>query len=157
MPDQIIDAVMARALHADAVRAHPSVTWIIMRDQPDYPDEVVSVTGKSREPLDARRKMIVAQAGWMSRRSWEAWQGARFYSQRSAFFACRPSWAIAPVVPKSRSAHAPASPVACSMPQQQSGANTLDGRFRFRGVRLRPPKGAQRGLHFEPTRLPAVG
>jgi hypothetical protein len=42
MPDQIIDAVMARALHADAVRAHPLVTWIIKRGQSDYPDEVVA-------------------------------------------------------------------------------------------------------------------
>ncbi|MEA2738303.1 MAG: hypothetical protein QOH05_1610 [Acetobacteraceae bacterium] len=42
MPDQIIDAVMARAIHADAVRTHPLAGWIVMRDQPDYPDEMIA-------------------------------------------------------------------------------------------------------------------
>jgi hypothetical protein len=42
MPDQIIDAVMARAIQADAVRLHPLVGWIVMRDLPDYPDEFVA-------------------------------------------------------------------------------------------------------------------
>jgi hypothetical protein len=27
--DQIIDAVMARAIHADAVRTHPLAAWVI--------------------------------------------------------------------------------------------------------------------------------
>jgi hypothetical protein len=36
MPYQIIDAVMARAIHADAVRAHPLAAWVIVRDQIDY-------------------------------------------------------------------------------------------------------------------------
>jgi hypothetical protein len=35
MPDQIIDAVMARAIHADAVRTHPLAEWVIVRDQID--------------------------------------------------------------------------------------------------------------------------
>jgi hypothetical protein len=35
MDDQIIDAVMARSLHADACRAHPLVGWIVMHDPPD--------------------------------------------------------------------------------------------------------------------------
>jgi hypothetical protein len=30
MDDQIIDAVMARSLHADACLAHPLVGWIVM-------------------------------------------------------------------------------------------------------------------------------
>jgi hypothetical protein len=42
MRDQIIDAVMARAIHADAVRSHPLVGWIVMRDQPNYPDEMIA-------------------------------------------------------------------------------------------------------------------
>jgi hypothetical protein len=42
MPDQIIDAVMARALHADAVRVHPLSVWIILRDPVDYPGELVA-------------------------------------------------------------------------------------------------------------------
>ena len=37
MPDQIIDAVMARGIHADAVRTHPLAAWVIVRDQIDYP------------------------------------------------------------------------------------------------------------------------
>jgi hypothetical protein len=31
--DQIIDAAMARALHADAIRTHPLAAWIVMRDE----------------------------------------------------------------------------------------------------------------------------
>jgi hypothetical protein len=42
MWDQIIDAVMARAIHADAVRSHPLVGWIVMRDQLDDPDEMIA-------------------------------------------------------------------------------------------------------------------
>ena len=42
MDDQIIDAAMARGLHADAVRTHPLVGWVVMRDPPDYPDKVVA-------------------------------------------------------------------------------------------------------------------
>ena len=42
MDDQIINAVMARSLHADACRAHPLVGWIVMRDPPDYPDRFVA-------------------------------------------------------------------------------------------------------------------
>ena len=42
MSDQIIDAVMARAVQADAVRLHPLVGWVVMRDQPDYPGEIIA-------------------------------------------------------------------------------------------------------------------
>lgn len=42
MEDQIIDAEMARSLHADAVRTHPLVGWIVMRDPPDYPGKFVA-------------------------------------------------------------------------------------------------------------------
>ena len=35
MSDQIIDAVAAQALHADACRDHPIVGWVVMRDQPE--------------------------------------------------------------------------------------------------------------------------
>ncbi len=42
MPDQIIDAVMACALQADAMRTHPLVGWIVMRGQPDDPDAVIA-------------------------------------------------------------------------------------------------------------------
>jgi hypothetical protein len=40
--DQIIEAVMARALQADAVRMHPLLAWIVMRNQPEYPGEFVA-------------------------------------------------------------------------------------------------------------------
>ena len=42
MSDQIIDALMACAIHADAARTHPLVGWIVMQDQPDYPDEMIA-------------------------------------------------------------------------------------------------------------------
>ena len=42
MPDQIIDAAMAKALHADACRAHVLVGWIVTRDPLDYPDKVIA-------------------------------------------------------------------------------------------------------------------
>jgi hypothetical protein len=37
--DQIIDAVMARALQADAIRTHPLVAWIVTRDEATYSGE----------------------------------------------------------------------------------------------------------------------
>ena len=40
--DQIIDAAMARALHADVCRVHALVGWVVMRDPPEYPDKVVA-------------------------------------------------------------------------------------------------------------------
>ena len=40
--DQIIDALMACAIHADAARTHPLVGWIVMQDQSDYPDEMIT-------------------------------------------------------------------------------------------------------------------
>jgi hypothetical protein len=42
MSNQIIDALMARAIHADAARTHPLVGWIVMLDQPGYPDEMIA-------------------------------------------------------------------------------------------------------------------
>jgi hypothetical protein len=35
MSDQIIDALMACAIHAGAARTHPLMGLIVMRDQPD--------------------------------------------------------------------------------------------------------------------------
>lgn len=37
MDDQIIDAAMVRALHADACRQHPIVAQVVMHDPPDHP------------------------------------------------------------------------------------------------------------------------
>ena len=42
MPDQIIDAAMARALHVDACRTSTLVGWVVMRDPPDYPGKVTA-------------------------------------------------------------------------------------------------------------------
>jgi hypothetical protein len=33
---------MARSIHADAVRTHPLVAWVIVRDQIDYPGDLVA-------------------------------------------------------------------------------------------------------------------
>jgi hypothetical protein len=40
--DQIIDAVMARALQAAAIRTHPLVAWIVTRDEATYSGEFVA-------------------------------------------------------------------------------------------------------------------
>jgi protein gp37 len=42
MPNQVVDAAMARALHADACRDHALAAWIVMRDAPGYPDQVIA-------------------------------------------------------------------------------------------------------------------
>jgi hypothetical protein len=39
--DHIIDAVRAQSIHADAVRTHPLAAWVIVRDQIDYPGDLV--------------------------------------------------------------------------------------------------------------------
>ena len=40
--DRVIDAALARGLHADACRAHALVGWVVMRDPPAYPDKVIA-------------------------------------------------------------------------------------------------------------------
>ena len=40
--DQVIDAAMARGLHADACRSHALVGWVVMQDPPEYPDRVTA-------------------------------------------------------------------------------------------------------------------
>ncbi len=35
-------AIMAQSLQADASRTHPIVGWIVMRDPPDYPGQVIA-------------------------------------------------------------------------------------------------------------------
>jgi hypothetical protein len=42
MADQIIDTVMAQALHLDACRSHALVGWVVMQDPPEYPDRIVA-------------------------------------------------------------------------------------------------------------------
>jgi hypothetical protein len=42
MPDQIIDAVMARGLHADACRSHPLVGWFVLQDLPEHPGKLAA-------------------------------------------------------------------------------------------------------------------
>jgi len=42
MADQVIDAAMARGLHADACRGHAPVGWVVMRDPPEHPDKVTA-------------------------------------------------------------------------------------------------------------------
>ena len=40
--DQVIDAAMARGLHADACRTHPLVGWVVTLDPPEHPNRVVA-------------------------------------------------------------------------------------------------------------------
>lgn len=40
--DQIIDAAMASALQADAIRTQPLVAWVVTRDEVTYPGEFVA-------------------------------------------------------------------------------------------------------------------
>ena len=42
MSDQVIDAAMDRALHADACRNYAVVAWVVMRDAPGYPDRLIA-------------------------------------------------------------------------------------------------------------------
>ena len=42
LSDQIIDAVMARSIQADAVRTHPLAARVIVRDQIDCPGKLVA-------------------------------------------------------------------------------------------------------------------
>jgi hypothetical protein len=42
MSDQVIDAVMARALHADACRDHALVAWIVMWDASGCPNRFIA-------------------------------------------------------------------------------------------------------------------
>jgi hypothetical protein len=56
--DQIIDAEMARSLHADACRAHPMVGWIIMRDLPDYPGKFVARLITDLPPLTSSSRTL---------------------------------------------------------------------------------------------------
>ena len=42
MQDQIIDAVMARSIQADAAKAHVLFAWIILKDHDDYPGRVIA-------------------------------------------------------------------------------------------------------------------
>jgi hypothetical protein len=50
--DQIIDATMARALHADACRDHAMVAWVVMWDLPAHPNRY------------AARLVTSGQAAW---------------------------------------------------------------------------------------------
>lgn len=42
MPDQVIDATMASALHADAARTHVLSAWIIQNDPPEHPGRFIA-------------------------------------------------------------------------------------------------------------------
>ena len=42
MPDEIINAALARGLQADACRRHPLVGWLVTWDPPYYPDRFVA-------------------------------------------------------------------------------------------------------------------
>ena len=46
--DQLIDAAMARALHADACRDHAIVAWVVLWDLPAYPERFAARLATSR-------------------------------------------------------------------------------------------------------------
>jgi hypothetical protein len=51
--DQLIDAAMARALHADACRNHAIVAWIVLWDLPAHPDRYAArlvTSGQAASP-----------------------------------------------------------------------------------------------------------
>ena len=50
MPDEIIDAVLAQGLHADACRKHTMVGWIVMRHPPDYPGKFTARLVSDADP-----------------------------------------------------------------------------------------------------------
>jgi hypothetical protein len=49
--DQIIDAVMARALQADAIRTYPLMAWIVMHDDTASPGMFVARLVTDAAPL----------------------------------------------------------------------------------------------------------
>jgi hypothetical protein len=51
MPDQLIDAVMARSIQADVVRTHPLAAWVIARDQVDYSGQLPRPLPSEQGPL----------------------------------------------------------------------------------------------------------
>ncbi len=42
MANQVVDAAMARGLHADACRNHALVAWVVLHDPPEHPEKVVA-------------------------------------------------------------------------------------------------------------------
>jgi len=53
MADQIVDAAMARGLHADACRAHALVGWVVRRNPPEYPGKFAArLVRAGRQPAD---------------------------------------------------------------------------------------------------------
>src|SRR3954468_20989716 len=51
--DQLIDAAMARALHADACRDHAIVAWVMLWDLPAYPERYAArlvTSGRTPSP-----------------------------------------------------------------------------------------------------------
>ncbi len=42
MNDEIIDATLAKGIHADARRRHTLFGWVVMKDPPDYPGKVIA-------------------------------------------------------------------------------------------------------------------
>jgi hypothetical protein len=52
-PTQLIDAAMARSLHADACRTHALVAWFVLWDLPAYPERYAArlvTSGQAASP-----------------------------------------------------------------------------------------------------------
>src|SRR5689334_16763192 len=52
--DQLIDAAMARSLHADACRDHALVAWVVLWDLPAYPERFAAQAATSRSARGGR-------------------------------------------------------------------------------------------------------
>jgi hypothetical protein len=56
--DQLFDATMARALHADACRDHALVAWAVFWDLPAYPDRYAARLATSGTKFGGARPPI---------------------------------------------------------------------------------------------------
>ena len=55
--DQLIDATMARALHADTCRDHALVAWVVLWDLPAYPERFAAQLVTSGAVSGQRQRM----------------------------------------------------------------------------------------------------
>jgi hypothetical protein len=66
--DQLIDAAMAHALHADACRNHAAVAWVVLWDLPAYPKRYaarLATSGPVPSPYLRRVSKPGHTGGWV--------------------------------------------------------------------------------------------
>jgi hypothetical protein len=83
--DQIVNAAMARALHADACRDHAAIAWVVLWDLPAYPvciphgRDFIRQGGQFRSVSGAELAVVTFRLSL-----WRAFYIARHVSKRSA-------------------------------------------------------------------------